>query len=326
MSLMLVDMERFVVECEVTLDSTPEDAPSIPMDELIKPFSKILPNEVYLRQHGTVSFNIVKTELIDDKFLVILVQFSNGKASDPSFSHLHTGVTRIVKKNANEGIAVTAHIVIDVEPYEPSLKTQYRAVLEEVPGLTKSTIAEILTHFTKKHTKFSFLRKLENNAEIDCWPIFNIDFFASSSFEESFKKGYLCDISAIRTERLSGLDEEGTTVIKEERLVIKRKNKSVGKTALDAITKVANFAKEKGFSRLKITKSENDRVSSTYYNIPSENTSISSYEDAFDDVAKAQFASREKVQLSDPINSCQNNIHQELVNKMINILKKDIRR
>ena len=321
MSIILSDYERYIVECEVEVNSTPDDAPNIPMDEIIPFIKNIKSTDVYLRNNETSSFSVVETKYLDDeeRYFAILFQHANGRASDPAFAELKTGKSRTVRKQYGEGVAVSCHLIIDTQSFNKLHPNKYSAILEEVPGLTKGMIADILTYFLRENTNFSFLRKLENNKEISYRPILKIDYLASHSFAESFKTGYLCGITATRTSKdTSELDEIGADVIREERLIIKTP-KSVRNRALNIIAKVIPLARERGFSRLRISRYENKRKTTTSYDIPDD---IGSYEETVQSISEAQFAAREKINLSSQIETCQNCIHTELSSKMLKILEK----
>ncbi|HDX1086951.1 hypothetical protein M9411_09590 [Pasteurella multocida] len=318
MSIILNEYERYLIECELTITPYPDDAgeSAITMDDLTTPLQKVQPSDVYLLNHQTSSFSIVKTEMIEDRYLMILFQSSNGRASDPAFSKLKTGESRTVRKAKGEGIAVTAHLLIDTEVPDKLFPNKYRAILEEVPGLTRGTIASILTHFTKD-LLFSFLRK-ETNTMVGCRPIFKLDFYASQSFAESFKKGYLCGITATRSKKFKGMDINGAEIIEEKRLIIKTSKKTMHKAALGIIAKATEIAKEKNYTQLKITRSENNRRTSATYNIPNE---LDSYEQTIKDISESTFAKKHKIPLGTPIQSCQNIIHGALQDKMLELLK-----
>lgn len=321
MSMILNDYERYIVECEIEINSTPDDAPNIPMYEIIPFIKNIKSTDVYLRNNETSSFSVVETKYLDDeeRYFAILFQHANGRASDPAFAELKTGKSRTVRKQYGEGVAVSCHLIIDTQSFNKLHPNKYSAILEEVPGLTKGMIADILTYFLRENTNFSFLRKLENNKEISYRPILKIDYLASHSFAESFKTGYLCGITATRTLKdTSELDEIGADVIREERLIIYTP-KSIRDRALNIIAKVIPLAKERGFSRLRISRYENKRKTTTSYDIPD---NINSYEETVQSISEAQFAVREKINLSSQIETCQNCIHTELSSKMLKILEK----
>lgn len=321
MSMILSDYERYIVECEIEINSTPEDAPNISMDDIIPFIKNIKPGDVYLRNNETSSFSVTETKYLDDdeRYFAILFQHANGRASDPAFAELRTAKSRTVKKGLGEGVAISCHLIIDTKPFSSLYPNKYSAILEEVPGLTKGMLADILTYFLRENTNFSFLRKLENNKEIGYRPILKIDYLASHSFAESFKTGYLCGITATKSSKnTSELDEIGAEVIHEERLVIKTP-KSVRNKALNVIAKVIPIAKEQGFSRLRISRYENKRKTTTSYDIPD---NIGTYDETVKSISETQFASREKINLGTQIETCQNCIHTELSSKMLKILEK----
>lgn len=318
MSIILNENERYLIECELTLTPFPDDAAGIiTMDDLTTPLQQIKPSNVYLRNNETSSFSIVKSKMVRDHYLFLLIQAANGRASDPAFSKLKTGESRTVHKELDEGVAVSVHLLIDTQPLDKKLyPNKYLAILEEIPGLTRGTVAEILTHFTKG-LQFSFVRKETGNA-IGCRPIFKLDFYASQTFEDSFKSGYLCSISATQSVRLQGMDVNGAEIIEEHKLVIKPK-KTTKELALDTLVKASQVLKQKGYSKLKIVRSENSRKTSTDYEIPD---SLDGYDSALQDLSQATFAKKHRIRLATPISSCQNDFHRDLEKEMLLLLEK----
>ncbi|AJE08362.1 hypothetical protein [Mannheimia haemolytica] len=316
MSIILNEYERYLIECELTLTPFPEDAEgAITMDDLINPLLQIKTSDVYLRNHETSSFSIVKSKMIEDRYLMLLIQAANGRASDPAFSKLKTGESRTVHKEIDEGVAVSVHLMIDTQARDKLFPNKYLAILEEIPGLTRGVVAEILTHFTKG-LNFSFVRKSNGNS-IGCRPIFKLDFYASQTFEESFKNGYLCSITATRSTRLKGMDVNGAEVVEEHKLVIKPK-RTTKELALQTLAKASQLFKDKGYSKLKIVRSENSRKTSTDYDIPD---NLDNYDNAVQDLSQATFAKKHRVKLAAKISSCQNNFHTDLENKMLSLIK-----
>lgn len=317
MSIILNEYERYLIECELTLTPFPEDAAGlIAMDDLINPLQQIKASDVYLRNNETSSFSIVKSQIIDERYLLLLIQASNGRASDPAFSKLKTGESRTIHKEKDEGVAVSVHLMIDTQARDKKLfPNKYLAILEEIPGLTRGVVAEILTHFTKG-LKFSFVRQSNGNS-VGCRPIFKLDFYASQTFEESFRSGYLCSITATRSIRLQGMDVNGAEIVEEHKLVIKPK-RTTQEQALHTLAKASQLFKDKGYSKLKIVRSENSRKTSTDYNIPDD---LDTYDNAVQDLSQATFAKKHRVRLATPISSCQNDFHTDLESKMLSLIK-----
>lgn len=316
MSIILNENERYLIECELTLTPFPDDAVGIiTMDDLTTPLQQIKASNVYLRNHETSSFSIAKSKMIEDRFLLLLIQAANARASDPAFSKLKTGEIRTVHKEKDEGVAVSVHLLIDTQIRDKLFPNKYLAILEEVPGLTRSMVSEILTHFTKD-LQFSFVRK-ENGNMIGCRPIFKLDFYASQTFEESFKHGQLTAITAVRSKKEQGLDINGAEIIIEEKLVIKPL-KTTKSLILDTLAKSVQFAKSQHYSKLKIARTENSRQTSTDYTIPDE---VDSYENTLEDLKHATFAKKHRARLATPISSCQNNFHHDLENEMLLLLR-----
>jgi hypothetical protein len=70
---------------------------------------------------------------VGNEALVLLMQLADTKIADPSFANLKTGDIRTVSKEPDEGGAVSAHVVIGLEPLvsgvSPGSTIQYPSLL-----------------------------------------------------------------------------------------------------------------------------------------------------------------------------------------------------
>ncbi|WNN49860.1 hypothetical protein RIN58_07095 [Siccibacter colletis] len=311
--MLLGDNERFIIKCDVDLDPYPKDAPSMLLRNCI-------PTLIDLKKKKEAFYEINKgrsvIRLVDVKETTndyrLLFQYANRDASDPAFANLKTGESRIAKKDEDEGLGATLHMVIDKHAKNDHFPNTYTAVIEEVPGITRALLSQALTAFFK-HCGFTF-KKPDGKKDLVCRPIVNIDFHASSTLEKTLSTGYLAGITAVRKVKEDSLDDEGHIRIDEEILKISTKFKR-GEAALKAVKQAYDKLRGMGYGTMRITyKDSNRRTGSDSFSLNTERS--------LKELATAQLAQRDKAILATNIDVCQEEMHQELLGKMVNFLLK----
>jgi hypothetical protein len=306
--MLLGDNERYIIKCSFNLNKFPEDAPDMPLVACI-PFLK----STFLKGDAVYEMNkgksVVRILALDEDVdtLKILFQYANQDVSDPAFTNIKTGATRVEKKQNDEGLGATAHLIIKKKPENAAFPTQYHAVMEEIPGITRALISNALTAFLRD-AGFSFQRA-DNKKDLKCRPIIGIEFLASTTLEKSLSTGYLCGLTAIRYKKETSLDDEGIIQIDEEILKLSTKAKR-GEPALKAIKAAYDKLKGMNYTTLRIShKDEHKRVTNDNFTIGKDKS--------LKELATAQLAQRERAILGTSIDVCQTAFHPELLGKML---------
>ncbi|GAK26255.1 hypothetical protein [Serratia liquefaciens] len=305
--MLLGDNERYIIKCAVNLNKYPAEAPDMPLNVCIPVLKKLFVdgNAVYETNKGKSVIRLLAIQ-DDPGYLKLLFQYANQDASDPAFANVKTGETRVEKKRNDEGIGATCHVIIKKTPDNKAFPTSYSAVIEEVPGITRSLISNALTSFLKD-SGFSFQRENQKK-DLKCRPIVQIEFQASTTLEKSLSTGYLCGLTAIRYKKESALDDDGLVMIEEEILKLTTKFKR-GEKAVKSIKVAYDKLRGMKYSTLRIShRDENKRTTSDNVHI--------SKERSLEELATAQLAQRDRAILSIPIDVCQTNFHAELLGKM----------
>ncbi|MBT1949060.1 hypothetical protein KKZ58_14275 [Enterobacter kobei] len=164
-----------------------------------------------------------------------------------------------------------------------------------------------------KHCGFTY-KKPDGKKDLVCRPIVEIDFHASSTLEQTLSTGYLSGITAVKKVANNSLDKQGLIKVDEEILKISSKIKR-GPGAVKAIKKAYDKLRGLGYGTMRITyKDANRRTGTDSFSL---NTNRSLKE-----LATAQLAQREKAILAKNIDVCQEEMHLELVGKMVKFLLK----
>lgn len=311
--MLLGDNERYIIKCDVDLEPFPKDAPSMPLKNCIPTLKKLIKDELafYEVNKGRSVIRLLAVdETVNDYRL--LFQYANRDASDPAFANLKTGESRIAKKANDEGLGATLHFIIKKEADNEAFPNTYTAVIEEVPGITRSLLSQSLTYFFK-NCGFTF-KKPDGKKDLVCRPIVEIDFHASSTLEKTLSTGYLSGITAVRKVAKNSMDEEGTISIDEEILKISTKFKS-GERAVKAVKVAFDKLRRMGYGTMRVTyKDANKRTGSDNFSLKTDRS--------LQELATAQLAQRDRAILSTTIDVCQKNIHTELMEKMATFLLK----
>ena len=305
---MLLENERFCLEASVMVTSIPTEAPVIPLADCAPHLiEKIRSNEAaYSLKNGQAIFRIVDFSLVDERYLTLLCMYADSEISDPSFSELETGKTRTEKKKDGEGIATTAHVMIDLTPVPECLDRCYNALIEEVPGINRTLLSSALTSLIKEATDFTF-KSPKREEPYKCRPKISVNLNAGHNLNELLTKGWVTGFSAERHVADSLLDEAGELVIEKESIVIGT-NKTRGTKALDVIKKAIFSIKEKDYSRLVVRYTDDNKKQQS---LPM-STTVKRNED----IGERFFSESKKIILADTIQQCEDSLHTELVEKM----------
>src|SRR5690349_6653268 len=143
---MLGAWERWIFIYDIMLTPLPEGAPLIPLRSIIE---QLVPRyergeSVKLLNRETAAIRIQQLRIHEQSSTTqLLINYADTQAVDPVFGHLETGELRLEPKLEGEGIAVSAHMLISLEPHPTS--GTYLVALEDVPGVGRSKLAPFLT-------------------------------------------------------------------------------------------------------------------------------------------------------------------------------------
>lgn len=305
--MLLGDHERFVIKCSISISSYPSDAPDIPLLNCIPILLRSHKDGdmIYEMNKGKSGIRLLSIKENDD-YLILLFQYANQDVSDPAFTNIKTGNTRVAKKEDGEGLGCTAHLIIKKSPKNKNFPNLYDAVLEEIPGITRSIIAQSLNSFLKDN-HFSFNRG-NNKKSLKCRPMFKIDFSAERTLGKKLSSGKVCGLVAVRSYNQKFIDSNNKIKIEEQTLRLST-NIGVGKKALQYLKEICDKLRGMEYSTLRIShKDTNKRTSTNFVSIEKDLS--------LQDLAAAQLAERDKIILATPIEVSQLQFHDELVSRM----------
>ncbi|NVJ58209.1 MAG: hypothetical protein HWE19_17785 [Vibrionaceae bacterium] len=263
---------------------------------------------VYPTKNKTACLHIHKIEVDEEhNIATLLLHYTDSNLSDPAFKHMKSGLVRIEEKSMGEGIAVSAHLLIDMDNFKGQRSSVYLSILEDVPGLKKSLIEHALTGLFNniiKRPKWILKRAGKTNLKVR--PKFSFNELAAESLKEGLKTRKLKGLKLVEKVAKDNFDE--SDLIPKERVVGFSIGASLSEEAKESlIYRVSKKAKKEGYSVLKIT------YENTYSGIKT--GTFNSLEKEFLERAKGVFSKKERINLPNKIVQCQNDIHPDLVSK-----------
>lgn len=249
---MLEMNQRWVQFYGLTLQSAPDDAPRFDLETCLKILKKNFKNgKLYkLLNKNTacirISHLMINSEARRASFLF---QYSDSKISDPAFSDLESGEMRSEPKLNGEGVAVSAHAIIYLDPIKPN-GLEYLMLLEDVPGIGRSKLAPFFNTLLKAYLNAEF--ENVDGVVLSCYPVVSFDCIASQSLLSDLEKGELQFIELFKNETVQELDEEPaldkvTTIVK-----IKAHSKVNGQPAVDFINRAKEVGSDKGYPDMRV--------------------------------------------------------------------------
>jgi len=312
------DYTRYISQCKLIAKHSIEDdseAPDIPLSKVFKEIIQLHKNALkngtmltYEMFGGQIIIGISEIREDADKY-VLLFEYSNKSASDPFFNEPEKRKKRKASKVGNEGYGLTSHLIISKQPDKVPL-IRHSCVFEEVTGFNLIYIEKTLNSICR-NLKPNFSYK-KGKKKIGYYPKFELFRFSSQTFEEVLNTGYITQLSAIKYVPVEEIDSK---IIKrqEQKLVITT-FKTGSQKALNLI-KLHHNKYRKEYPLIKVTILDKNKKSHT--------EDIKHHKDlSLAEVAALQLVEKEKINLSTPINLCQDSIHDELIDKSTDLLYK----
>ncbi|OYD52645.1 hypothetical protein CGK74_16885 [Thauera propionica] len=257
---MLHIRERWIQFHELVLTPDPPDAPSIKLAEVIPHLQRRIDDgdAFQLKDNERSAYRITDFSQTRQKghpeALVLLFQYADQDATDPVFADLQTGSLRLEPKLKGEGVAVSAHAVIGLQPIDGKEDT-YPFLLEIVPGLGRSSVAPFLKRQIKEATEGQFEYLDEAKLEAKTYrPASELLGTPSKSFVDELERGQLAGLELIkRVKTAEALDEEGYFFEESHVLKVSLSNEARKDDIVQlAVSKLRRWGKNNGYQDLRV--------------------------------------------------------------------------
>ncbi|QGZ94964.1 hypothetical protein DSM104635_01799 [Terricaulis silvestris] len=256
---MLHRVERTALHYDVGVGSSPAHAPAQSLLTIIRAVAELSSKgeAIWRRNKGKSVIRIARVRIHNNgSRAVLLFQHSDRDAADPSFSELVTGETRTEQKGLGEGVAVSAHMVIDLTPSARNPHV-YQAVLEHVPGLTKYYVEQALQSVVRKVAGYRFADI--NGLSGQAYPVLSFSTRLQESLFAEVAKGQLNQIVFIRHEQLGdGFDNEPAVLPKEETYRLQAVAERSGKGVVALMNRLIKSGRDKGYTSAKFVFTNED--------------------------------------------------------------------
>ncbi|ELB2267900.1 hypothetical protein WB896_004438 [Vibrio vulnificus] len=270
---------------------------------------------IYSFNDGDASIHLAEVTLSEDKrFATLLFHYADKSISDPAFKSLDTGEVRTEKKSKekNEGIAVSAHLVIDLENALGQKDSCYFALLELVPHLSKSLLSRALNYFFNKALTGAKFTNPKTQKKIR--PSFSFDSLTCTDLVDGLKERRLTALTFVSKTLEDDMDENELTPT-EQRVSFAVGENVRGEVAYNLLHRASKKARKQGYTTLKVSYEDvyNGNRTGTFNKLDEESL----------DRAVGVFAKRGKLYCETQLNQCQKSIHVELSSKMVALLIKE---
>ena len=120
---------------------------------------------------------------------------SDPRAATPIFEHSKTRKLRRSDKNAEEAVAVSAHLFVHLNKIVDAAHPSYHAILEEVPSLSRTFINNLISDVLRG-TKYKFLDR--HNEEKETYTLLDFHGVKSEKFGTALKQSSVPYVTLVR--------------------------------------------------------------------------------------------------------------------------------
>jgi hypothetical protein len=236
---------------------------------------------------------------------VFLFRRSDPDAANPIFENINTRRLRSANKSADEAVAVSAHLFVHLREKAGTAHPTYKAILEEVPGLSRTYIQALISNLLRD-SSYKYTDRKGERKDTYCM----VDFLGikSEPLSDALKDSTIPYIELVRPGTISGLDSEGLVVPREERL--KLIVKATPEQTPSLLQRIRLWAPTKSWADVRVQVDMPENRSRT--------VSITREADAAD----VLFIRAEQVSVKTPLEPCTDTINEELVEKSLELFSR----
>lgn len=303
---MLDKYERWIHFYTASLLSLPFGAPDFKMKDVVKKLEdrfkrglcyKLVEKDSACIRITALQFNASETSV------ALLFQYSDSKASDPSFGDLTSGKLRQEPKLAGEGIAVSAHVLLRLVPL-PNKPLEFLLRLEDVPGLGKSRILPFLNGMIKEIMAKDFVDAADGKQKL-CHPVLVMEHHASQTLKDDLESGELRFIELSKNKTVAGMDEDHFLVRGTASIKVKVAANLNGDDAVGVVNRLKAKYGKQGYDHVKVLfKHKEGKQRTVDVSGPRQ------------DAGEALFGKVEMITVDVALPQCSEELNQEVLKKM----------
>ena len=238
----------------------------------------------------------------------MLFSVGDPRAANPVFEHSETAKLRIVKKQEKEGSTVSAHCVVALNPSGSSTEQRYRMIVEDIRGLGRTRIRDILAEMFKTLSDEMGLEYENNQGKtVKTWIIPDMQGHRSEKIGESIERGTVSGVHLVDSRSNHAMDElDGAKIVRRE-MRIEIGAAKVG-DKLSVLEEVKSWGADNGFDRLRIVWSDPKGAGKP------ERASVDTTQQ---DVKDTYFVKQVKVTVDEPLDQACEEIRDDMVEKIM---------
>jgi hypothetical protein len=149
------------------------------------------------------------------KLAILLFRRSDPDAATPIFENEKTRALRRSDKKPDEAVALSAHLFVRLGDVPDAAHPTYKAILEEVPGLSRTYIQALMANLLRD-SPYEYTDKRGESKETHS--VVDFHGLKSEKVGGALKNSTIPYVTLVRPGSVAGLDTEGMVVPKDERL------------------------------------------------------------------------------------------------------------
>ncbi|WP_148292602.1 hypothetical protein [Paracoccus aminophilus] len=191
---------------------------------------------------------LVSVELCEEKtHLALLFHRANPDAPDPIYRRrTHSGLNlRASDKGDDEEQAYSAHMVIDVKPLRLGV---YRMTLEEVPGLSATSVVGVLKNVA---SAIEYECEDDRRQVLKTYTVINCDGYSSESLEQALTKGRINYIDLWKGPD-KDLEQDGAYAPSRQKVSLRVYEPITRHNYRDRFLSIFSLSRDKGFDDVRV--------------------------------------------------------------------------
>jgi hypothetical protein len=242
-----------------------------------------------------------------DNIAIFLFRRSDPQAATQVLEHRKTRKLRAIQAEADEYPAVSAHLFLSLDKEAKAPYPTYRALVEEVPGLSKTFMQQLLYNIVKSF-RYTVSGKRGQKDLQETYSIVDFAGVPSDTLGSALKGAKVPFVDLIKPGQIPGLDSSIVSPREQRmRLILKVDTKD---KIMNTLNKIQDWHTKKDWAEMRVRidlPEDRSRI------IP-----IARTQDAKD----VLFIRSEQVTTKKDIPMCSEKIHEELVDRAVELFKK----
>jgi hypothetical protein len=241
----------------------------------------------------------------DDGIGILLFERSDPGGITQMYKHSKTKAIRPSDRTVDEAIATSAHVFNRLD-YQNVQSPIHEVLIEEAQGLSKSYLMSFMDYLL---AKYSYQTKDSRGHLIETVCKAQLRGHPSETMKNAMKDSFIRNVILVRPGKFGGMDSEHF-IVKDD--IMRIQIKPEAQKMLSVIQDICGIARAENWNDIRVQ-----------IDMPTEGKSRIVSLDKESDAAEALFVRAIPVNVSKPIPACCQEIHEELLQKALEIFKKD---